>query len=162
MTAVQAKVLVHNSGSQLSILIRQQCRPKSWLTGYKNCFYFPWIKLKKKKHCTCISLSGPESASVSLGISEARSWKTKQLSRAQHWAGLRSLNTLLNRSSVITSSSPLYKHTAVSVLHLWSGVVIPLLQTPMTGRFFLVGGGGGGEDGGGVKPVRPSVLLLSW
>ncbi|KAK2183315.1 hypothetical protein NP493_315g00027 [Ridgeia piscesae] len=50
---------------------------------------------------------GPDNSSVSFGISDAFSWKTNTLSRAQHWADVKSLNTPLNNISVMRSSSAL-------------------------------------------------------
>jgi len=57
---------------------------------------------------TCSSRRGPDSFSVSLSWLLDFSWKTKQLSRAQHCSGVKSLNTPLNSSSVTSSSSALY------------------------------------------------------
>ena len=56
---------------------------------------------------TCMMRRGPDNSSVNFGISDAFSWKTNTLSRAQHWADVKSLNTPLNNISVMRSSSAL-------------------------------------------------------
>lgn len=52
---------------------------------------------------------GPDNSSVSLGFSLDFSSKTRQLSSAQHNCGVRSVNTLLNNSSVSINSSALFQ-----------------------------------------------------